>query len=228
MRNLFGLNEQLSPGQLAALFVGLVAGGAIGWLVATFPGWVGAWKAAYWWDIAAAIGTVGAVFVALGLASLEYFRQRRGSKIRASLYAIPIASKLQKYIDQLSRPAVYMIMNPEKNHMETYGKLQKAVYDLDDGIPIIDLLPLHDLDGKVAYRIAYGFAQIDIVRKEMEQTERLAAHYNQYPPISKKSAIALAAQLHHALDYLRAAIKTCQNSQGSYVVHPTAEDIHGR
>ncbi|MFD4120324.1 hypothetical protein ACFWQD_03370 [Alcaligenes faecalis] len=228
MRDWFGLNDPLSPGQLASLFVGLGAGGATGWLVATFPGWVGAWDTAYWWDIAAAIGTVGAVIVALGLAGLDYFRRRQGRKIRASLYAISIASKLQKYIDQLSGPAVFMIMNSKNDHMKTYEKLQQAVYKLDDGIPITDLLPLHDLDGKVASRIAHGFAQIDIVRKEMEKTERLAAHYNQYPPISKKSAIDLAVQLHLALDYLKAAKKTCQNSQGNYVVHPSGEDVHGR
>ena len=75
----YGSGESVTRRQ--ELLCAVVLGAFGGWLISTAPEWMRASSYEHWWGIATAIGTVGAVLVALALA-LKESRDRRVERAR--------------------------------------------------------------------------------------------------------------------------------------------------
>lgn len=144
------------------LLIGLVGG----WLIATFPGWVDAWRTADWWDIAAALGTISATVAAVVIASQTEFRRRNERRHQAvSLKWLTarwaggvktgsemLATHLQKLFDtQPGQPfpadSIYIV------------KLARAMIDPEILLPYVDRLHvLEEADGQTANAVSFAWA----------------------------------------------------------------------
>ncbi|HCP78118.1 MAG: hypothetical protein CML16_08085 [Pusillimonas sp.] len=144
------------------LLIGLVSG----WLIATFPGWVDAWEVAFWWDIAAALGTISATVAAVVIASQTEIRRRKerlhqavslkwlaarwagGVKTGSEL----LAEHLQKLLEtlpgqQLPKESIFIV------------SLAREMIDPALLMPYVDrLYVLEEVNGRTANAVSFAWA----------------------------------------------------------------------
>ena len=85
----------------AGVAVGVVFGGVAGWVASTWPGLVVATSAKNWWDIATAIGTLGATGAALyfGLAKRRSESEVRIERLTSALWLVDEAVQSAQWVD---------------------------------------------------------------------------------------------------------------------------------
>ncbi|WP_348995672.1 hypothetical protein ABFG95_06940 [Achromobacter sp. HNDS-1] len=87
---------------------GLICGAVAGWIFATIGGWVVATNAKNWWDVATAIGTVGAVITALFFAVKDRSRQHLLDQAEAVVLRAQITPELRLFSKETAN--VYFVL----------------------------------------------------------------------------------------------------------------------
>ncbi|PWE13039.1 hypothetical protein DF183_14485 [Alcaligenes faecalis] len=214
------------------LGIGFAGGATSAWIVyGIYTSWA-MFKGADWWDVLMAFGTVGAVFVALYLASKERRLMKREKKELASLHAAEFAALLSDEIIQPLNASIAQIVfaiNPwpgtkEKVSIQDINEaIRQLRVTLEKAITVIDvkdLVPIIGLGKSVAHRAAYGLAQLGriegVLRKSINRNIVSSEGYIVASPLKFTNAVL------EALRHLSAATLVCRNA--SYVSAPTPSD----
>lgn len=104
-------------GKWLPCIVYMLIGFILGWIVAANTGWMYPGSNAHWWEIATAIGTVGAVVVALIAASAESIRRYKSEHAQAKLTAVSLKISLLAAA-KLVRESAALLRNVESEEID--------------------------------------------------------------------------------------------------------------
>lgn len=202
-----------------ALILGGLAGSLLMWAVAP--------QSARWLDVLTAVGTVGAVIVALWAALWGRHVQKEQAKDRAGLYAAYVAAKLERYVDALRTASVMVDFNDEVHHTLKFIRFKSALADATTDISMDMLVHLIPMDGRAAHRLARGLALAEEVLRsvamEAAREDEAGAGYQ----VSDARTLELGSQLHEAVDLMWVALGECHSLAEIYAKSPTTEELHG-
>jgi hypothetical protein len=181
------------------------------------------------WDMWSAIGTLGAVFTALGL---SYLSSRSSGKV-ATDKAELAAAKMLSPLSTLERKASYLSVCfafSESDFSEPGANVLKALEELEvlsRGISIEDLYPLLKLPSHAAKRSARALGLIQTFASETHallthstwielESAQKAFHYNRW-----------AGMLDVIKDHLVVAVSACESAASTGAPRPSPEEVYG-
>jgi len=143
------------------LVCGLIAGAVAGWIGTTMAGWVIASETKNWWDIATAIGTVGATVAAAAGVLLPQLAALRDKRQRA----VHAAASIYLYLG-LSQKPITTIISRLSNTALTRKSIEVLIKDLKivaDSFPTFDTAGLDLLGDECGARLKAAFGILDLV-----------------------------------------------------------------
>lgn len=185
------------------------------------------WAPKQWLDVLTAVGTVGAVIVALWATLWGRSLQEEQAKDRAGLYAAYIAAKLEHYVDALRGASSRTCFDDLVNHTPNFGRFKRELDGATTDISLDMLAHLIPVNGRAAHRLARGFALVEEVRRvvamEAARENEAGAGYR----VSNECTLKFGGQLDEAVDLIRVALGECHSLAAIYAKAPTAEELYG-
>lgn len=188
-----------------------------------------------WINLAAAVGSVGAVIAAVWLGLSVQYRERRERLTRAQLSAAGIGAKLEHTIDLTSSGLAQAIfknleLSEEESRYEASKKIRELMArgyfkpDLDT------LLGLSALENYCANRIARAFDILDVIKGQTEniplgeyRPSVIAKSYGYSEMLLSEWAVMFSS----AHDLLTVALRECERVAIVAAPHPSGQELHG-
>ncbi|MBX7277487.1 hypothetical protein K2E96_14370 [Pseudomonas sp. ERGC3:05] len=180
------------------------------------------------WDMLSAVGTLGAVFTALGL---SYLSSRASGKV-ATDKAELAAAKMVNPLSVLERKASYLFtwFYLEKGEpINDYMNILRAIQELDvmaRAISIDDLYPLLRLKNHAAKRSARALGLIQSFTSDA--TSMLTHHSWSNGALRETHHKRWAAMLSEIKDHLAIAVLACDAAASTGAPRPSTEEIMGQ
>lgn len=201
------------------LFLGIVIGCLLGWMLTARPGDL------QWHEALTAIGTVGAVAVALWIQQANKRQQEVSERDRAGLYAAYIVAKLERYVEALHGASTGVFFDDEVNHTRKFVRFREEVHQAETDISLEVLAQLIPLEGRAAHRLARGLALAEEVRRATDAAHTRESEGNHL--VSDKATLELAGQLGEAVDLMQIALGECKRQATTYAKSPTNAELYG-
>ncbi|WP_342616980.1 hypothetical protein [Rhodoferax sp. GW822-FHT02A01] len=186
-----------------------------------------------WINLGAAIGSITAAIVALGLGINANWRNTSDARGRAKLYAASVATRLSHTEDVITNCLIHCefknldLSDDESNRQA----LIHISITLRAGIfrPDIDTLQgLIALGGNCANRIASAFDSVDLVLLYLADLNTELFVSGGRSPVARKNLLdKVHANLSHAQELLRVALRECVNASQLAAPKPSSEELYG-
>jgi len=180
-----------------------------------------------WINTLTAMGTIGAVIVALWAALWGRHVQTEQAKDRAGLYAAYIAAKLERYVDALQTATACAYFDDLAHHTPRFLHFKRSLNTATTDISLDMLANLIPVDGRAAHRLARGLALVEEVQRVVALE---AAHEDESGgayQVSDDRTLELGGQLSAAVDLMRVALGEFYAWAARYAKTPTAEEVYG-
>jgi len=196
----------------AGLIAGLVAGCIAGWIWTTIGGWMVGAKEKNWWDIATAIGTVGAVVAALGHGAFVHFRDARVKRREGELMAAMLSVSLPPVIRQLKTAVAHFQKakdGPHSGPWSQQGSVESGIRALENlrlEVPIGELAVLAWSSERAAEEIAKAIGSIRQINARLTTAAEVVEGADYVPP---ERYYHIASHCYSAAKFLDRARRRC-------------------
>lgn len=189
--------------QRAELIIGIGIGCFVGWLLALHPVWLSASSRKHWWDIATAIGTIGATLAAVSVGISGWLRTRAdraaSNRFLASIWVARLIRPYQVITDVYD--AVDNFLECERwdspdaleNWKEYVALISSGQFELTDS----DAFAMRHLPNRCADIIVIAHTAMNMAIEESRRCQDLleGGHANRCLPNVSKTWQALRAAL---------------------------------
>lgn len=196
------------------VIVGVIAGCFAGWIWTTIGGWMVGAKEKNWWDIATAIGTVGAVIVALGHGAFVHFRDARVKRREGRLMAAMLSVSLPPVIRQLKAALAEFEAakdGPPDGPRSQQGCVERGAAVLENlrlDVPVGELAVLAWSSERTAEEIAKAVGNIRQINARLVNAADFTEGADYVPP---ERYYYLASHCHAAATLLDRARRRCSD-----------------
>jgi hypothetical protein len=180
------------------------------------------------WDMLSAVGTVAAVFVALGISGQTALANRRVEKDRAELAAAKLLSPISAIESKASYLFAFFCFNKVEPDTQYMNALM-AIQELDvmaRSISIDDLYPLLNLKGHAAKRASRA---LGLIHSFCADANSLLTHHSwsnvDQREVHHKRWVVMLSEIR---DHLAVSINSFKAAASTGAPRPTVEEVHGR